>query len=233
MAPPKQQNANAQSGQTAQLSAQVTYDRAAACAYAVHFAPDGKLCHDDALAGKVTGRTVFSFVEAPRAVGENDCTHFVSCCIGDHGGHFTRNGTSHPVKAADALPGGNVHLVGEFSLQVYGYVSAPGFVSHLLSSHKAEHVDRLMIEYKDLTDPLNTDPLDNARATLTTWEKDQKIMKGDVLVYSNTANINDAGHLALYMGDQLICCHSDNRLNKPFSDVAHQFVGFLHIVKCK
>src|SRR5262245_39334660 len=74
-----------------------TYNRDQARRYARWYA--NAVCHDGAVACVRSGRTVFERYDPLtnlRGViidGADDCTHFISCCIGHHGGsHLGKGG---------------------------------------------------------------------------------------------------------------------------------------------
>jgi Putative amidase domain len=109
----------------------VTYDREAAAAYALRYW--NRVCHDGWVGVKShTGQAARPIVKAepgssiyamgivPAGMGEGDCTHFVSCCIG---------------KAGGGLSLGNWHAP-----PAYGFLNAPALLRFLIVSGRADVV---------------------------------------------------------------------------------------------
>jgi len=204
------------------------YNRDAACFYAVHFA--NKPCHDGATVGKSAidpTQADFSFVDDPSPINENDCTHFVSCCIGGHKGTFTRvkdgKTKSFPTDKADVLPGGGISLEWDQPSLAYGMIGAPRFARHLVDKKKAVLAGGNLIPFPNGT-----------AAQISKLEKANLFAKGDVIVYADALDLGSVGHCAIYMGNQLICCHTNNRESKPFDDSPlprhYSYIGLLHLV---
>lgn len=109
----------------------VAYDREAAAAYALRYW--NRVCHDGWVGVKSQtvqaarpivkaepGSSIYAMGIVPPGMGEGDCTHFISCCIGK--------------------PGGGLSLGNWHAPPAYGFLNAPALLRFLILSGRAEVV---------------------------------------------------------------------------------------------
>jgi hypothetical protein len=169
----------------------MAYNRTSAVGYATSFF--SSVCHDGCVATNDGTRSKLVKATAggpiPSISNEDDCAHFVSCCIGHNGGGLA-------LGVWDLPP-------------AYGVLSPDSLLARLTSKGLATVVGR----------GLNAADAGPAMTGLA---------PGDVILYGATAG--GLFHSALHMGGGLIACHTNSRLNRPFTSVVFDTVTLLHIV---
>ena len=174
------------------------------------------VCHDGAVAFTKTKGNVettyfkhypplTSLVHMPYGPDEhqNDCTHFISCCIGDHGGFQMGKGNGIaggvPIKSHDAIA------------HAYGIMGAPRFVKYVLDRGYAKLV--------------GTERMPRAEA-----EKHIKSLDmGDIIGYAESPT-GGYLHLVLHLYDGHIACHTSARIDRPWTDIGYNYNTLLQIV---
>ena len=135
---------------------------------------------------------------------ENDCAHFISCCVGN------THGTLEVGQAKVSFRGGGLHLRSPFS-PVYGPTHA-GKLAGELVSHGAKII--------------------HPQFMITTYEStrravQEKLTAGDVLIYASKDNHDSYEHSAILVGPTQICCHTTSRRALDFNNVSHPWVTLL------
>lgn len=174
------------------------YDRDQARHYARYYAK--AVCHDGAVftGGGGGGLGVEHFdpgesLSDKNIDGENDCTHFISCCVGDHKGVHNKHtggkaGGGIPITAHDAIGWG------------YGITSAPRMVDYLLNRGFAK-------------------PIGGQKVFRSTAAPDiEKLEMGDLIAYAASSN-GGYTHMAFHLYQGKIACHTNCRLDKDWTDI--------------
>jgi putative amidase-like protein len=183
------------------------YNRLDARTYARFYALN--VCHDGAVACVRFGKTVFehqpplSVLKGRSIDGQDDCTHFISCCIGHNGGvHLGKGG---------GQPGGGIPISPDFFQEAYGITGAPRLVKYLIERGFAS-----VIGMERLPNNYGIDHLI------------KNLELGDLIAYASTEKGGYA-HMAFYLPEGNIACHTDCRLDQPWTDVILPYITLLHI----
>jgi hypothetical protein len=184
------------------------YDRDAAVNYAGWFW--NNVCHDGYVATKTTKTGYAHFkpgtpLSDANAFPEEDCAHFISCCIGQ---------TNHDWEGQDRIyhiRGGGINLDSpikrQFGIKVYGETYVPRLVGALLA-RGAKIIGRPFMET-------------NARTTLELISKHMR--PGDVMAYGKLKDPKHRDdhyeHAVLCVKSTTIACHTYSRYDEPFTSV--------------
>lgn len=134
----------------------------------------------------------------------NDCTHFISCCLGDHDG--THNGKG------SGIPGGGLPIKQHDAIGLaYGITGAPAMVKYLGDRGFAKM--------------LGAEKMSRQDATKLMGQMDM----GDVIAYAKTKT-GGYEHLAMHMYTGHIACHTDCRLDKMWTEIKYECITLLRIV---
>lgn len=148
------------------------------------------------------------FTQIGAIPGEEDCTHFVSCCIGRpptmkmagvdiQGGNLPLQTAPH-VKAAGA----------------FGRDTVPEMVPHLVSAKLATIVGP-QFQPRDL--PLT-------RHNIVT-----KLQPGDLIAYASKDKPGSYEHLVILVGPTAIACHTRSRFGPEFDTIGFPWVTLLRL----
>src|SRR5262249_37693456 len=131
---------------------------------------------------------------------ENDCTHFISHCIG-----------KPPEIKINGIPirGGGLPITQPFkSLGVYGHTTTPTLIQHLVNWGFATVVGP---------------PFVNTATESTRTMISEQLRPGDLLGYAsqsgNSIMHGKYEHLAILVGPTSIACHTASRFGEPFTAV--------------
>lgn len=148
--------------------------------------------------------------------GEEDCTHFISCVIGQTRGTITHLGVTMQFEGG-GLPISQPHA----NSGVYGHDTVPNLVAELVSRKFAVIVGRKFI------------PRNDAASEII-----RGLQPGDLLAYANKGREQDYAHLAMIVGitgantpaaDVKIACHTRNRFFVTYLDVVFPWVTLLRL----
>lgn len=197
------------------------YDRMAACNYAGAFYD--KVCHDGRVATRggypsainsvaLTPGLPFSQIGA--ISGEDDCTHFLSCCVGQVRGTLRVGGNNVD------FPGGGLPISSPFSTsRVYGETYTPRLVGALILKGATIVGRQFMVT--------------TYAATRTAIA--QNLTMGDVLAFASSSDLRSDGtgvyeHICLLLSsDGKIACHTISRFGKDYTDVYFPWVTLLKL----
>ncbi|MCB2101148.1 MAG: hypothetical protein KDE22_09785 [Rhodobacterales bacterium] len=211
----------------------VGYDRGRALDYAAFFC--NRVCSDgvimsDVRANRRPAGALLSEVE--RVSSENDCTHFISCCLGrppafKKPGGGTVNGGGLYISEAGFLNGGKDG--------VYGILNPGPLVHYLVLTRKAAYarVDAAGALSFDAKTPHfftnDTQTINQLRGLIQNrFPTDQG--KGDFVAYFS-ARDRDAAHAAILVSDTWgIACHTGSRCGtQPINDVHYGHFVYVRI----
>jgi Putative amidase domain len=196
----------------------MAYNRAAAVAYAQFFAD--RICHDGKFATRGSYPVEINKVRLEPGLplsrtGEPadgvDCTHFISCCMGDH----SRTVRSRLTQLSIPIPmfsGGGLNI--SCPLQgVYGLDNTPTLVQELKTKHGAKVIGN-EFQQKPPDTPTKVSflqPTDDAIKDLE---------PGDLLAYASRNNPSAYEHICLIVekGGK-ISCHSNSRFGLPYTAI--------------
>ena len=182
------------------------YNRDQARMYARWYA--NNVCHDGAVACVRSSKTVFEVYKPLEDLknkdidGENDCTHFVSCCIGHHGGVFAGKGGGQA--------GGGLPIPADFPAKAYGILGVPRMVKHLTEKGFAKFIGKEKMPRSDVPALI------------------PQLQLGDLIAYAHGA-AGGYAHLVIHLYSGNIACHTSCRLDLPWSDVGISHISLLHI----
>jgi hypothetical protein len=204
-----------------------SYNRADAVAYALEFWDE--ICHDGRIATKLGYLTNVNnvkltpgkpFSEIGAVNLEEDCTHFLSCCVGDH---VTRLDMQFP-GLASRLPvtvrGGGLNIGSPFAAAgVFGQTWTPQLVVELLKQG-AKVVGN---QFRPANRGSMPQPAWNAlNADITSLDP------GDVIAYASKDDLQKYEHICLIVGrGGKIACHTRARYGKDWDDVSFPWVTLL------
>jgi hypothetical protein len=199
------------------------YNRMAACTYAGAFYD--KVCHDGFVATRqnpgypkkinnVTLTPGLPFSQIGAIDREDDCTHFLSCCVGQSRGTL-------PVGGRDTqFPGGGLHVTSPFAnIGVYGETYTPRLVG------------RLIILGARVVQPQFMPA--NYASTRTAIQ--QNLGPGDILAFADKTDLASDGtgsyqHICLLLSsDGKIACHTRSRFGTDYSDIYFPWVTLLKL----
>jgi hypothetical protein len=140
---------------------------------------------------------------------EEDCTHFISCCIGQAKAKIR-------VGSQDIeFRGGGLPVPQPFKdIKVYGETYAPRLVYWLKGSRLGTAMGRDFWPTQDF----------NTRQAIL-----QQLQPGDLLAYASRAHPDAYEHLALLVGPSNIACHTTQRYNKDYTDVYFPWITLLRL----
>ena len=170
---------------------------------------DGKVATKNGYPAKINGVTLkagMPFSDIGAINGEDDCAHFISCCVGDFPGTIDYRGTKM------TLRGGGLQIP-QAVKGVYGQTH----VAHLagtLIRNGGRFVGRPFWPTHDA----------NTRAAIL-----KELAVGDVLTYCSKATPNHYEHAAILVGPALIACHTRARLGNDYTDVAFPWVRLIKL----
>jgi hypothetical protein len=187
------------------------YSRTDALKYAKAFA--FKVCHDGRVATdkgypKIpAGTPMEDAFKSPNFIGgEDDCTHFISCVIGDTTGKLTEGGTTTVIK------GGGLKVPSPFAnVGVYGHTHVSN-IYYFALTHGGKIIGA---EFRSKSDA-------QTRADIV-----GKLAPGDLLIYSKKEHIRNHAHCAIIVRSAFIACHTKSRFEKDFTDVGIPFVTLM------
>lgn len=204
----------------------MAYKRMFALIYAGVF--HNRICHDGKIAMKTGYPTIIHGVkikagmllsDIPHLSNDEDCTHFLSCCLGDHATTVDFNG----VKAL--VPGGGLFIRQPFKKSgVFGetYTSLlVGSWGDLMLRNHASYIGKGGVNQGDRFWPTNDG---DTRAAIT-----GNLQPGDVIAYASKPNVNNYEHAALLVGPASIACHSRSRFGHDYTDVNWPYVTLLRL----
>jgi hypothetical protein len=204
----------------------MAYNRTNALIYATGFW--GRVCHDGLVATKrgnlrkINGvhlKPGMAFSAVGAVDGEEDCTHFLSCCLGNHSEIIDFEGTKVKVSGGGLTirqPFKNEGLFGQSEVSLLC-----GSWGDLIVRNHAKYVGRKGINAGERFWPI-MDP--NTREAIK-----NSLRPGDVLAYSSRASLTSYEHAAILVGPINIACHSRNRCGQDFTDVPHAWVTLLKL----
>jgi hypothetical protein len=139
----------------------------------------------------------------PFVPGDEDCTHFISCCVGN---------TTHQVNTFDrtrgkvvvTLRGGGLHIPSPFQekYHVYGQTYAPNLV-YVLKAKGAKVMGEFM-------------PRESPETRVAVL---RHLNMGDILAYADRPDNDRYKHMAILVGPSQIACHTYRRRCEPFTDI--------------
>lgn len=191
------------------------YNRAGALIYAAYF--HDRICHDGRVAtkkgypGSINGVRLspgLPFSQVGAIDGEEDCTHFISCCLGQTVSKIRWG--SFEVEHR----GGGLRIGSPFRNHgVYGETYVPRLIGTLVALGAKIIGPQFQITAYDST-------RDNILRNLTA---------GDVLAYASRDNPNKYEHMAMIIDTTRITCHTTFRFGEDFTDVYHPWVTLLRL----
>ena len=200
----------------------MSYNRMAAICYAGMFY--NRICHDGknatrkgypaAINGvKLTPGLLMTDI-GPMPDDDFDCTHFISCCLGDARGQINVGGT--PVM----FTGGGLSIPSPFKKSgIYGETYAPRLVAWLIATGAKVISNRFLPQGSYFTDQMIKL---NLRA-------------GDVIAFSDDEKVNVDGtgnykHMVILVGNQgQIACHTTSRFGKSYAAIGHGHMTLLKL----
>lgn len=191
------------------------YNRWGSLIYAAHF--HDKVCHDARVATKkgyplkINGVKLtpgLPFAQVGHIDGEEDCTHFLSCCLGQTVSKVSWGGIEVEHR------GGGLRIGSPFkNAGVYGETYVPRLVGTLISLGAKIIGPQFQVTGYEST-------RNNILKNLTT---------GDVIAYASRDNPNKYEHMALITGSTGITCHTSSRYAEDFTDVYIPWVTLLKL----
>jgi hypothetical protein len=173
-----------------------------------------KVCHDGRVATK-TGYPSFSPGLPLAQIGyiphEEDCTHFISCCVGQGRGKIQGRGIE--------FRGGGLQIPSHFQGSgVYGETYTTNLVSALIRNG-AKIIRPQFMATNDA----------NTRAAIR-----QNLQPGDILAYTSSNKLLRDGtakyeHMCILVGPDTIACHTTSRFAKNYTDITYPFVVLLKL----
>jgi hypothetical protein len=137
---------------------------------------------------------------------EDDCAHFVSCCVGAIRSEVSVGGSKI------TLHGGGLNL-GKPFYPVYGQTYVAKLAQDLISNGaKIVGKQFRITSYKD-----------------TRKDIMEKLHAGDVLLYATKDNHDSYEHSAILVGPGVICCHTSSRRALDYETVYHPWVTLLRL----
>jgi hypothetical protein len=183
--------------------------------YAGHFWD--KVCHDGRIGTKhgypqtingVTLQPGLPFSQIGAISGEDDCAHFISCCVGTGVANLNVGGVNIPLR------GGGIPLHSPIR-GVYGQTHVAHLVGNLLGNG-AKLVTRQFIPKDDF--------VGTTRRLIQ-----QNLQPGDVLAYASKPDPNHYEHACLVVGPANIACHTRRRMGNDYTDVPFGWVTLLKL----
>jgi hypothetical protein len=185
------------------LSAMGLWDRVSHDGYVAIGGPAGKRGYPKVI-NRVTLKPGLPFSEIGTIEHEDDCAHFVSCCVGHTTCKVTVFGNDFEVR------GGGLDIPSPFR-PVYGQTHAGRLAGALVSKGAKIIFPQFMVKEYDST----------RKAIL------QNLIGGDVLCYASRDNHDSYEHAAILLGSTQIACHTRSRVFTDYADVYHPWVTLL------
>ncbi len=200
----------------------MSYNRSAALRYAEIYS--FRVCHDGRVATQsgYPGGTPGSLIEvqgAPWAGIADDCTHFISCCIGasvpDPGNPTQRCGggleISQPFRGAG----------------VFGHTYVPALLGELLGYTPGPHGFHRQAQIVGPQFRRKTD-------ASTAADIESHLQRGDLLAYAEKGDMrhpeNDYRHFAILVKETKIACHTMSRYDADFTLVGWDYVTLVKML---
>jgi hypothetical protein len=176
-----------------------------------------RVCHDGRVATKTGYPATINGVKlAPGMLfsdvgaisGEEDCTHFLSCCVGKIQAKVKINGREILFR------GGGLAIHSPFkNAGVFGETNVPRGVGALIANRAKIVPPQFHVTNYDVT-----------RQAIRT-----QLQPGDVLAYASKDNPNHYEHMAILVGPDKIACHTRMRFQVDYSDVYFPWVTLLKL----
>lgn len=194
----------------------MSYIRAFAVNYARYYW--NRVCHDGHVATKVGYPTTINnvaltpgmaFSDIGAIDGEEDCTHFLSCCVGNGMG-IIRAETAYGRAPIPMFPGGGLTISSPFAgVGVYGETWTPNLVQVL--KRLGANVVGQEFQAKQYSDSAI-----------------KSLQPGDVLAYASKDNLQKYEHICLIVAPGgKIACHTRARFGQSYDDVYFPWVTLL------
>ena len=189
----------------------MSYQRMNAVMYAAAFwdkvCSDGRVATDIGYPKIPSGTPMDTARKSPNFKGsEDDCTHFISCCIGRTTGKISVGGNQFTLK------GGGLDVPSPFKgAGVYGHTHVTN-IYYFAQKCGAKIVGQ---EFRRKSDPA------------TAADISANLTFGDLLVYSSDTHIRHHRHLVMLLSGTRITCHTSARFNKDFLHVGITYVTLL------
>ena len=177
----------------------MSYSRMAAICYAGAFF--NRVCHDGKNATRngypaaINGVTLtpgLALADIGPIPNDFDCTHFISCCLGQARGRINVGGTEVE------FSGGGLNIPSPIHNGVYGETYAPRLVGWLIANGAKVISHRFLGQGDFFTDRMIR----------------ENLRPGDVIAFSDDEKVNRDGtgnykHMVLVVGNLgLVCCHT-------------------------
>jgi hypothetical protein len=196
----------------------MAYVRAFAVNYARYYW--NRVCHDGRVAtrsgypreiNKVSLSPGLAFSDIGTIDGEEDCTHFLSCCVGNGLGVIQAD-TRYGTVPVPMFPGGGLHMPSPFAFAaVYGETYTPRIVPVLKRLGATVVGPEFQVKQYD-----------------TTAQAVNKLQPGDVVAYAEQPKPSTYAHICLIVAPGgKIACHTTARFGKNYDDVYHPWVTLL------
>jgi len=181
-----------------------------------------KVCHDARVATKqgyptkinnVTLTSGLPFTQVGAISGEEDCSHFISCCVGQGRGKLRVGGRDIDVY------GGGLQIPSPFAnAKVYGETYAPRLVGALIAN-KSKVISRQFLPTHDF----------NTRDAIV-----RNLGPGDILAYASKDSAARYEHVCIIVGQPTsnrvpIAWHTRHRLGQDYTDVYFPWVTLLKL----
>ncbi|MBZ5621604.1 MAG: hypothetical protein LAQ69_23175 [Acidobacteriia bacterium] len=206
------------------------YNRRHAVNYARAFW--NRVCHDGKVATrsgyprKINGKILspgLPFSAIGQIEHEEDCTHFISCCVGQTAKVKVEDTWNEPndpwvtLKDVNSAIGGGLHIPSPWaSIGVYGHDTTPVLIGALIA-----HGAKIIPNPKITPDPKSyahwfwTNP-----GTETGSAIQENLTPGDVLAYAWQSDRYAYAHMALLVGPNAqIACHTSSRWYQDYTSV--------------
>lgn len=147
-------------------------------------------------------------------LNEDDCTHFISCCIG----------ANLQVPSPPAVPnvrcGGGLSISQPFGSSVFGHTTVPNLLWELLGiTPLRKPLARIAGSQFQKTNDETT------RSNIA-----RLLQPGDLLAYSEKTDPSGYIHFAIIVGDANIACHTYSRYNIDYTDVKKEYVTLVNML---
>lgn len=192
-----------------------SYQRMFAIMYAGIFydkiTSDGRIATKAGYPHVINGVTItpgLAFSQIGFIAGEEDCTHFISCCIGRPP---TMNITGVSIRAG-GLPLQTAPHVKQAG--AYGRDTVPEMVPHLVSARLATIVGP-QFQPRDLP--------------LTRQNIVSKLQPGDLIAYASKDKPDKYEHLVILVGPTTIACHTRSRFGAEFDTIGFPWLTLLRL----
>jgi hypothetical protein len=148
------------------------------------------------------------FAETGFIAGQEDCTHFISCCIG-----------RPPVMKFNGIdvPGGGLHIQTASHMAnvgAYGQDYVPNLLAYLVSHRMATIIQP---QFRPTTYHVTRD------AILL------NLRPGDLIAYASKDDARKYEHFAILVGPTTIACHTQSRYGDEYDRVPHSWATLLQL----